>query len=373
MLQVQQDSEVEQDSHVQDVQDVQDVQHVHISFENIDPRVFQHSGQYKCALSTAGQVINSLNDLATQIGNGTKIATNDYQKCLYPSIGTIANNVVTKYISTFVDNVDEPLTKQVFGANLNGSRNDGRLNRPVTIRGVNRFLKYEYSQLGQLLNLLRHRLTFVSSRNVSSIKRYAENDNERTHFVTLQELTQTFCTYLSDEIYPQWEQFVNDARIQNSIKLNADNVGEVADKVQREQNVRQFRGGRGDRQLERPVRQFREPRQFDNRDGQQRPPRQFDNRDGQQKPPRQFDNRDGQERPPRQFDNRDGQERPPRQFDNRDGQGGRGDSVVFSGRGDGRGRGRGRGDGRGRGRGDGRGRGRSDGRRVESDQVSYKN
>jgi hypothetical protein len=345
--QVEQVHEQAQEQQVQSqVEQVQE--QVPVSFDNINPLSFQYSGQHKCALSTAGQIINALSNLSLQISDGTKQATNDYQRTLYPSIGTVASGVVGRYTQTFVDGTTDPLTKQVYGANLNGSRNDGRLNRPVTIRGVNKFLIYDYAQLGQLLNLLRHRLTFVSSRNALSIKRYADNEQERVHFVALQGLTQDFCKYLSDEVYPQWEQFVNNARIQNSIKLSSDNVEEVAEKTTKSTEKRTYDKKQRSRQSRQPrqsptqsqdVRQERSEQRSDTRppqrrfeqrergDRTERPQRRFEQRergDRTESPQRRFEQRerdDQTERPQRRFEQRerdDQTERPQRRFEQRE-------------------------------------------------------
>ena len=211
---------------------------IQIKFDNINPLTLQYNSQFKCALSTSGQIINALHSLSDQISSGTKVATNDYQKSLYPSIEKVSTDVVTKFIETFVDNISDPVTLQVFGANLNGSRNDGRLNRPVTIRGVNKYLRYEYSQLGQLLNLLRHRLLFITSRDYLTIKRYVDSEEERNGFILLQSKAMDYCTYLNDNVYPSWEKYVNEARTQNAIKLNEDNVNSISNKAQHQKPFR---------------------------------------------------------------------------------------------------------------------------------------
>lgn len=209
-----------------------------VSFESIDPTGLEYSLSYKCAKSAAGQVVQGLNHLAAYVlGEGEydgkkKVATNQFQVSLYPNIASLAKAVVAEYTKKFVTDVTDPVQRQVFGANLNGSRNDGQLNKFITCKGVNRFLRYQYSQLGQLLMLLHYRLAFIANRDSLSVKRYQENPEECKHFEDLRGRARDFCDYLKNTTLTQWATFVTEARKFNeenggtvkSVKLTADNV-----------------------------------------------------------------------------------------------------------------------------------------------------
>lgn len=194
-----------------------------VSFENIDPRAMAFSDLFKCAKSSAGQIVQGFDQLRKNLNgvdeyNGNKKEpTNDYQKLLYPKMALLAENIVNKYVELFVDGVTDPVRKQVFGANLNGNKNDGQLNKFVTCRSVNQFLRYKYSQFGQLLSLLNYRLLFIAHRDPQYIKRYTENEVEMHHFEDLRVLCGQFCEFLKNEndqnsISQQWAQCVEDIR-----------------------------------------------------------------------------------------------------------------------------------------------------------------
>ena len=205
---------------------VQTIQsNVPVSFDNINPTQFQFSLKYQCAKSAVGQVIQGFNHLSKFL-KGTddyvstkKEAINKFQEYLYPKMAELCESIVIEYIAKFVVDIDDALQKQVFGANLNGVKNDGQLNKFIPSRGIsNKFLRYEYAQFGQLLNLLHYRLTFISMRDSMSIKRYAENVEELAHFETLKTKTRVFCDLIKgneNSFFSRWETIVTEARNEN--------------------------------------------------------------------------------------------------------------------------------------------------------------
>ena len=214
-----------------------------VSFDNVDPTHMEFSLMFKCARSTAGQVVQGLQHLvwhlngSNQYTDDKKVPTNEYQNVLYPKMASLAEKVVSKYLETFVEGVSDPLQKQVFGANLNGNRNNGQLNKFIPCRGVNRFLRYKFAQFGQLLSLLHYRLMFIANRDPKFIKRYVDNPSELLHFEELKQLCVNFCDYLrkdDDSVTNDWATCVTEARLQTnsqgstdippSVKLNAHNV-----------------------------------------------------------------------------------------------------------------------------------------------------
>jgi hypothetical protein len=228
--------------------------HQVVSFENIDPRKFEFSLKYQCAKSTAGQVVQGFSHLAKYL-NGQdmydgkkKEAKNKFQEYLYPNMAKLAEELVEDYVSKFVTDVTDSLQKQVFGANLNGIKNDGQLNKFIPCKGIsNKFLRYEYAQFGQLLNLLHYRLTFISMRDSMSIKRYVENPEELKHFELLKLRTRLFCnsikntTSLVYNFFSKWENIVTEARKVNdsetplvpSLKLSDSNIETSQNNVRR--------------------------------------------------------------------------------------------------------------------------------------------
>lgn len=215
---------------------------VPVSFEDIDPTKMTFSTTFKCARSTAGQVVQGFHHLRMQLeGEGTyasekKVPTNDYQKSLYPGMSKLAGQIVEKFNEKFVTGVTDPLQRQVFGANLNGSRNNGQLNKFIPCKQVDRFLRYKFAQFGQLLNLLNYRLMFIANRDPQYIKRYKENPEEHKHFETLRGLCREFCDYLKKDetsVSGLWAECIVEARklgnvtstnVPDPVKLTADEV-----------------------------------------------------------------------------------------------------------------------------------------------------
>jgi uncharacterized membrane protein YgcG len=148
----------------------------------------------------------------------------------------LAKKIVDHFTDQFVTGVTDPMQRQVFGANLNGNKNNGQLNKFIPCNTVNRLLKYNGAQFGQLLNLLSYRLTFIANRDPEYIKRYKENLEERQHFETLRSMCRDFCDFLTKEgsssISDQWAEIIVEARkvgkvepaVPNPVKLTADDV-----------------------------------------------------------------------------------------------------------------------------------------------------
>jgi hypothetical protein len=198
---------------------------VPVSFDNIDPTKLNFSLKYQCAKSTVGQVVQGFNHLSHYL-SGTneydgkqKHATNKFQEFLYPRMAELCTLVVSEYVAKFITDVDDDLQKQVFGANLNGIKNDGQLNKFIAARGINnKFLRYEFAQFGQLLSLLHYRLNFISMRDPMTIKRYVENPEELKQFENLRSRTREFCERVrgtENSFVTQWEAVVSEARKEN--------------------------------------------------------------------------------------------------------------------------------------------------------------
>lgn len=196
-----------------------------VEFTTVDPNTMKFSDEFRCARSTAGQVVLGLKYLVSSVSS--REPTNDYQVELYPTIIKLADEVCEKYMQSFVYKTTGKVKLQVFGVNLNGRFNDGRLKRYILCKNTKATTQYKYSQLGQLLSLLYDRLLFLSRRDVTKIQRYVENEEERTHFETLQKLCADFCNYLRNDensVMLRWTTCVNTMRQNNNVQPKQYNV-----------------------------------------------------------------------------------------------------------------------------------------------------
>jgi hypothetical protein len=136
--------------------------------------------------------------------------TNEYQQTLYPKLKELCTRLSTKYVDTFLTTFDNDVERQVFGANLNGNRNNGSLYRSIP-SGVNRNLTYNYAQFGQLVRVLTSRLRFIAQRDPSSVQRYKDTPTEFTAYQKLQASVNTFLTFVG-ELLTEWNLLVSETR-----------------------------------------------------------------------------------------------------------------------------------------------------------------
>lgn len=190
-----------------------------VSFDCIDPKVMQYSPLYKCGKSTAGQIILGLHHLAMHIDgkddydNNKKEISNDYQRVLYPKMAIIATKVVDTYIKYFVNDITDPIKKQVFGTNLNGKKNDGQLKSLIMYNGVDKNIRYKFAQFKQLLTLLLYRLNWISNKDSNNLlKKYEKNTDEINALNDLKLKTKAFSVFVKDEILVEWSKIVNETR-----------------------------------------------------------------------------------------------------------------------------------------------------------------
>jgi len=182
-----------------------------VSFDDVSLAHISFNETFRVTRGAASQVVLGLKNMLTKLSS----PTNEYQKSLYPQLSTLTQTVVSKYEETFLS-VTDSVQRQVYGANLNGHRNDGSLYRSVN-SGVNRSLTYGYAQFGQLLKVLTSRLKFVVNRDPSTVKRYSESAEESAAYITLQQLCNEFLTYLSS-VNDEWTKTVDTARTQHNIQ-----------------------------------------------------------------------------------------------------------------------------------------------------------
>ena len=182
-----------------------------VSFDDVSLAHLTFNETYRVTRGAASQVVLGLQHMLTKLNS----PTNDYQKSLYPQLTQLTQNVVTKYETTFLS-VTDSVSRQVYGANLNGHRNDGSLYRSVN-SGVNRSLTYGYAQFGQLLKVLTSRLKFIVNRDPKTVKRYTESAEESAAYVSLQTLCNEFLTFLST-VNDEWTTVVDTTRTQHNIQ-----------------------------------------------------------------------------------------------------------------------------------------------------------
>ena len=210
----------EQPENVENVEEVKDMIKSKVSFDDIDPRKLSFDFNYKCSRASAGQVVQGISHTGRYLsgtdeydGEKQKPTENDFQKFLYPKIAEISSAIVDKYVEMFaLDQNDNAVTKEVFGANLNGSHNDGKLNKPIVCKGVNPAIKYKFIQFKNLVNLLHHRMEFIANRNPLMVRRYKENDNERVVYQQLANDAKEFCKYLNESALLKWDEIINESR-----------------------------------------------------------------------------------------------------------------------------------------------------------------
>ena len=181
-----------------------------VSFDDISLDHLTFNETYRVTRGSASQVVLGLRHMLTKL----QTPTNEYQTTLYPRLSELTQQVVDRYVSTFLG-VSEPVLRQVVGANLNGPRNDGSLYHSVN-SGVNRSLTYGYAQFGQLMKVLTNRLRFVTRREASSVERYRNSAEESTAYLSLQTMCNTFLTYLST-VNEEWTKVVETARTQHNV------------------------------------------------------------------------------------------------------------------------------------------------------------
>ena len=182
-----------------------------VSFDDISLDHLSFNETFRVTRGSASQVVVGLRFMCGKLNE----PTNEYQKSIYPQLSSFTQNIVSKYEETFL-NVSESVARQVYGANLNGHRNDGSLYRSVN-SGINRSLTYGYAQFGQLLKVLNSRLHFIVNRDVNSVKRYSEAPEESAAYVKLQEHSKEFLTYLSN-VNDEWSKTIDSARLQHNIQ-----------------------------------------------------------------------------------------------------------------------------------------------------------
>ena len=176
-----------------------------VSFDDISLDHLSFNETFRVTRGSASQVVLGLKNMLTKLST----PENDYQRSIYPQLSTAINDIVETYKSSFLS-VTEAVEKQVFGANLNGFRNDGSLYRSVN-SGINRSLTYGYSQFGQLVRVLVSRLKFVVKRDPNSVERYKNSATEMSAYQKLQHQSEAYLTYL-EGVMTRWNQAVEEAR-----------------------------------------------------------------------------------------------------------------------------------------------------------------
>jgi hypothetical protein len=187
-------------------------------FTDISLESLNYSDEFRVIRASASQVVLGLQSMANRIGEGDT----EYRKSLYPALKKIVSDLVLEYKTKLLTTTSD-LQKQVFGANLNGIRNNGSLNFTVTTSGVKPNLMYKYAQFGQLLRVLVQRLKFIATRDPTRVARYRDNEDEKNEFTNLQKLTNEFLIYL-DNLKNTWNTTVQEAREAGGINVEEQQV-----------------------------------------------------------------------------------------------------------------------------------------------------
>jgi hypothetical protein len=179
-----------------------------VSFSDVSLDTLRSSfnDTYKVSKGSASQLVLGFQSMRNRLQE----PTNEYQQTLYPKLKDLCERLSTRYSETFLTTFSSDVERQVFGANLNGNRNNGSLYRSIP-SGVNRNLTYNYAQFGQLMRVLTNRLRFVVQRDPSSVQRYKESADELSAYQKLQSSVNTFMTFLTD-LSNEWNQLVTETR-----------------------------------------------------------------------------------------------------------------------------------------------------------------
>ena len=233
-----------------------------VSFENISLEFLKSSfnDTYKVSKGSASQLVIGFEAMRNRLQE----PTNEYQQSIYPKLKELCDRLYAKYSEIFLTTYENDVERQVFGANLNGNRNNGSLYRSIP-SGVNRNLTYNYAQFGQLMRVLTNRLRFVVQRDPTSVQRYSENASELSAYQKLQSSTNTFMTFLTD-LSNDWNQLVSDTRTRFALPNQQDGQTQPRQprtqqeqqprqpRTQQEQQPRQRRQGQDNEQSQRPSR-----------------------------------------------------------------------------------------------------------------------
>ncbi len=205
-----------------------------VSFDDVSLAHLTFNKTFRVTRGAASQVVLGLQHMLTKLTT----PSNEYQKSIYPQLSTITQQIVDKYTTTFLQ-VTTPVERQVFGANLNGHKNDGSLYRSVN-SGVNRSLTYGYAQFGQLVKVLTSRLRFIVNRDSQTVQRYKDSTEEAAAYVQLQTLSNEFLTYLST-VNDEWNRIVDTARTQHNIQKTKPVTRQQTQQTQHSRPPRQTR------------------------------------------------------------------------------------------------------------------------------------
>ena len=184
-----------------------------VSFDDISLSHLKFNETYRVTRGSASQVVLGLQNMINKLC----LPNNNYQKSLYPQLTKMIKDIISKYELTFLS-VTDSIELQVYGANLNGHRNDGSLYRSVN-SGINSSLTYNYSQFGQLLKVLTSRFRFIVNRDSSTVKRYMDSIEENTAYISLQKNSNDFLTFLNN-ISEEWTNLVYNTRTQFLTTIN---------------------------------------------------------------------------------------------------------------------------------------------------------
>jgi hypothetical protein len=245
----------EQNTNVPTNSDSQPVSFADVSFTYLKT---QFKDTFKVSKGAASQVVLGFQAMTDRLTS----PQNEYQQTLYPKLKQLCTDVYNRYETSFLTTFESDVERQVFGANLNGNRNNGSLYRSIP-SGVNRTLTYNYAQFGQLMRVLVSRLKFVTQRDPNSVQRYKENQTEFAAYQKLQTITNTFLDYLTI-VSNDWNTFVNETRTTYAV--------DTEPRQQRQQRQQRPQRQQGDGREPRQQRQQGEGRE-------PRPPRQ--QREGQ--------------------------------------------------------------------------------------------
>ena len=168
-----------------------------VDWSNIHWSKLDFAENYKVCYGAAGQIIKGMNMSLLQINN----SSDEYQNELQNALKEYIKEVILKYEELFMNDIlnSDSIKKQVYGANLNGIDNNGRLKLLIGTSRINKSLSYDNAQFGQLLAILSQRFSYLETREYSNVERYKNDIVQRNYFLELQIKSREFLNFINND------------------------------------------------------------------------------------------------------------------------------------------------------------------------------
>lgn len=169
---------------------------------NLSLTDISYDDKYKLNQASVSQLVRGMQEMGNRLGE----PTNEYQKHLYPTIKTLCENIVVEFSKLL--NAHNEIDKDIRKYNLHGY--NGKIRKPVSIRGVKHGVIYKYANFGDYTKCITQRLTYLMERELP--ERYITNVAEGDAYKQLQSEIHDFMKFMKEHIEPSWSNAVLNAR-----------------------------------------------------------------------------------------------------------------------------------------------------------------